>query len=173
MSRRKQAGVLIAALVVAGAAGCTEQPGKAENASCQASAQADEGNVRTDRWDPPAELPDLGDYVEIHWQRRASGDPCDRAPGPTDWEYQGIVKLRPADAKDLAERYDWSAVGPSPDPNELDTPAQMWDALAPFVPAGVHWRHSKVYDQEEPQARWRRFYFDPEQAVGFFALYDH
>jgi hypothetical protein len=166
-----------AIIALAGAAlmaGCTEAGQAGEPASaCQASLRADEAKVRTERWDPPTELPDLGEYLEIHWQARAAGDPCDRAPGPTDWRYQGVVKLKPADAKALAEQYDWGAVEASADPNDPDTPAQLWDALKPFVPADVRWRHSRIYDQEEPQIRWRTFYFDPDRAVAWFALYDH
>jgi hypothetical protein len=145
-------------IVVAGAtllAGCTG-PVEAERPSaCQASLQAGEAKVRTERWDPPAELPDLGEYAEIHWQVRAAGEPCGRAPGPTDWLYQGVVQLRPVDAQKLAAQYEWSAVAASPDPNDLDGPAQMWDALKPFVPAGRRSRRSGGGGSTSiPTARW-------------------
>lgn len=166
--RRGPIAAVVAVLVAAGVAGCTEAGKAAEPPSaCQASVQAGEAKVRTERWDPPAELPDLGDYLEIHWQARAAGDPCDRAPGPTDWVYQGVVKLRPDDARKLAEQYEWGAA------SELDPPGPMWDALKPFVPDGVVWRRSRIYDQEEPQIRWRNLSFDPDRAVAWFALYDH
>ncbi|MGI5236696.1 hypothetical protein [Dactylosporangium sp. CA-139066] len=166
--------VVVAAALMVGTAGCTGQPGEAQRPSaCEASLQAGEAKVFTDRWDPAAELPDVGEYAEIHWQVRAAGDPCDRAVGPTDWRYQGVLKLRPEDAKVLAGMYDWGAADPSPDPQDLDDPTQMWDALKPFVPAGVHWHNSHFYDEEEPQARWRSFYFDPDLAVAWFAMYDH
>jgi hypothetical protein len=70
--------------------------------ACQESMDVAEAKVRTDRWDPPEEMPGLGDYPEIHWQVRALGNPCSREPGPTDWAYQGAVKLRPQEARRLA-----------------------------------------------------------------------
>ncbi|MGC5017111.1 hypothetical protein [Micromonospora sp. DT47] len=54
----------------------------AETRTCQESMQVAEAKVRTDHWDPPDDLPDLGDYPEIHWQLRTSGNPCSRMPGP-------------------------------------------------------------------------------------------
>jgi hypothetical protein len=144
-------------------------------ATCNRSMEADEAKVRTDRWEPADDIPGLGEYVEIHWQLRAAGDPCSRGPGPTDWQYQGIIHLRPNDAQALAARYDWQPLAPSPSPgvDDLDTPAQVWPSLEPFVPAGARSLHNDSYDEQRPQVHWRRVYLDQDRAVAFFALYDH
>jgi hypothetical protein len=142
---------------------------------CPASLKADEAKVRTSRWEFPEDLPGIGDYVEIHWQLRAAGNPCARAPGPTDWHYQGVIRLRPEDARALVARYDWQPfeASPSSDTRSFDTPAQAWASLAPFTSAEARWLHSDRYDQQDPQRRWRRVYLDPDRALVFFALYDH
>ncbi len=135
---------------------------------CADQLKVDEAKVRTTRWEDPGDLPALGQYLTIHWQAKALGDPCSRMPGPTDWMYQGIVHLRPSDARSLASGYDWQDLASSAAPEP-----QVWPALAPFVPANAHWLHSDTYDNAEPQSRWRHLYLDPERAIALFVLNDH
>jgi hypothetical protein len=117
----------MAALATLTVSGCAEPA--ATKPTCAEQKAADEAKVRTSRWDPPAQLADLGEYVEIHWQAKALGDPWSRAPGPTDWTYQGVVTLRPEDARTLAARPGWEPATP-----------EVWPALAEFVPAGATWQ---------------------------------
>ena len=127
--------LLATVAVLAALTACTE-PAAEKPAGCATQKAADEAAVRTTRWDPPAQLAALGEYVEIHWQARALGDPCSRAPGPTDWSYQGVVKLRPEDAKALAAKPGWQPATP-----------QIWPALAEFAPPGAAWQRADGADQ--------------------------
>jgi hypothetical protein len=120
--------MLLAALVaVAASSACTES--SPAGPGCAAQKAADEAKIHTTRWDPPGQLADLGEYLEIHWQARALGDPCSPAPGPTDWTYQGVVKLRPDDARTLAAKPGWQPATP-----------EVWPALVEFVPAVATWQ---------------------------------
>ncbi len=163
-------------LVVVGCVGAViravgHEPG--DTPGCRESVRAEEAKVHTKRWDPPGELPGLGDYLEIHWQLRASGDPCSRAPGPTDWAYQGVVRLRPADARTLAQRYDFVPYAPAePDQAPLASPADAWPALAPILPAAPRWLHSRAYDEATPSTRGRTAFLDVEHLTFFFTLHD-
>ncbi|MFG2007728.1 hypothetical protein ACGFNF_01460 [Micromonospora sp. NPDC048868] len=141
---------------------------------CRESVRAEEAKVRTNRWAPPEELPDLGDYPEIHWQVRSlSGEPCGRAPGPVDWAYQGVVRLRPADARTLAQRYGFAPYAPAVPAPQSGSPADAWPALAPFLPAAPRWLHSRAYDEATPSTRWRTAFLDVEHRTLFFTLQDH
>ncbi|MDT0533365.1 hypothetical protein RM555_30700 [Micromonospora sp. DSM 115977] len=183
MTRRALVAVLggSAALLLVVVVGCVgaairavgNDPG--DTSECRESVRAEEAKVRTKRWDPPEELPGLGDYLEIHWQVRSlSGEPCGRAPGPVDWAYQGVVRLRPADARTLAQRYDFVPYAPAePDQAPLTSPADAWPALAPFLPAAPRWLHSRAYDEATPATRWRTAFLDVEHRTLFFTLQDH
>lgn len=147
----------------------------ADAGACQESVNTAEAKVRTDRWDPPEEMPDLGAYPEIHWQVRALGNPCSRGPGPTDWVYQGVVKLRPEDARRLAERYEfvpYAAVNPAELPPS-SSPADAWPALVPFLPSEPRWLYSTSYNEADPSPRWRVAFLDVEHQTAFFMLTDH
>ncbi|WP_030486932.1 hypothetical protein [Micromonospora chokoriensis] len=151
------------------------QDSPADVRSCQKSVQAAEAKLRTDRWDPPEELPGLGDYPEIHWQSRALGNPCSLVPGPTDWAYQGVVKLRPEDARALAQQYEFQPYA-SVNLDELphsSSPADAWPALMPFLPAAPRWLYSRSYDEADPSPRWRVGFLDVEHQTLFFLLNDH
>ncbi|MGK5675663.1 hypothetical protein ACSNOB_22810 [Micromonospora sp. URMC 106] len=172
------AGTRARAVAVAAAiglvAGCGGGPPR-EAQGCRKSVREAEAKVRADRWDPPEELPDLGDYPEIHWQARALGDPCSRVPGPTDWAYQGVVRLHPQDARRLAERYDFVplAAGAPAHLGQGKTPADVWPGLQPFVPAGARWLHSRSYDEAPPATRGRVAFLDAEHRTVLFMLNDH
>ncbi|NES27887.1 hypothetical protein GCE86_10030 [Micromonospora terminaliae] len=143
--------------------------------TCQESVQVAEAKVRTGRWDPPTDLPDLGDYPEIHWQLRAPGNPCSRMPGPTDFAYQGVVRLRPGDAQALAKRYEfvpWASVKKDELPHG-SSPADVWPALVPFLPSEPRWLHSRSYNETPPSPRWRVAFLDVEHQTLLFMLNDH
>ncbi|MET7751248.1 hypothetical protein [Micromonospora sp. NPDC005367] len=143
--------------------------------TCQELLPIEEAKVRTVRWDPPEELPDLGDYPEIHWQGRTKGNPCSRMPGPTDWAYQGVVELRPEDAQALAKRYGFVAYDPvgAQEYASGRTPEDVWPALAPFLPSEPRWLTSRVYDELDTSVRWRIVYLDVAHATVLFMLDDH
>ncbi|MEW2330065.1 hypothetical protein AB0880_19895 [Micromonospora chersina] len=65
--------MLLAVVGCAAAGILLVRDGPTDARTCQESVQAAEAEVRTDHWDPPENLPDLGDYAEIHWQQRAPG----------------------------------------------------------------------------------------------------
>ena len=177
MRGRGWALVAVAGVLIAAGAVALVRVNAAADRSCAVTLRGDEAKVRTERWQPLTEnLPGIGDYVDIHWQTRAAGDPCLRAPGPTDWHYQGLIRLRPEDASALAAGYDWRPVLASAPPGtyEWDTPAQMWPALAPFSPAQPHWLHSQAYASTNFQhAKWGDLYLDPAAGLAFFVLLDH
>jgi hypothetical protein len=146
-----------------------------EAGRCRGSVHAAEAKVRVDRWDPPEELPGLGDYPEIHWQKRALGDPCSWVPGPTDWAYQGVTKLRPQDAQRLAEQYEFLPFA-SIDQAELGhskTPADVWPDLVPFLPTDGRWLHSQSYNDAPSSSRRRVAFLDVEHQTVLFMLNDH
>ena len=148
---------------------------QAETRTCQESVQVGEAKVRTDRWNPPEELPDLGQYPEIHWQLRAPGTPCSRMPGPTDFAYQGVVKLQPEHAQALAKRYDfvpWTSLNLDELPHDR-SPADVWPALVPFLPSESRWLHSRSYNETAPSPRWRVAFLDVEHQTLLFMLNDH
>ena len=157
-------GVVVVAvpLIVLGVVVTTPDP------SCADKLKADEAKVRTSRWKPTDQLPGLGRYIKIHWQARAAGNPCSRAPGPTDWTYQGVVQLHPEDARSLAANYHWQPVAAA---TSSETQVlQVWSGLAEFVPDNVRWLYSDAYDQAPPHGAWRRLYLDPDRALVLFAL---
>lgn len=130
--------------------------------------------VRTDRRWTAADLPGIGDYLEIHWQLRAAGDPCSRAPGPTDWRYQGFLRLRPDDARALRTGYAWVPLSASPGAGDGDTPSDVWPALSAHAPAAARWLHSSQYAAFFEQGpRWGDLYLADGDDVAFFVLYDH
>jgi hypothetical protein len=143
--------LLATVALLAALSACTE-PAQAPKAACADQKAADEAAVRTTRWDPPAQLAELGEYVEIHWQARALGDPCSRAPGPTDWSYQGVVKLRPEDARVLAAKPGWQPAAP-----------EIWPALAEFSPPGAAWQ--KADGGQRPI-----LYLDATNATALFTI---
>jgi hypothetical protein len=147
MRRMLLATVMLLAALTACSVGSGDEP------TCAEQKAADEAKVRTTRWDPPAQLAELGEYVEIHWQAHALGDPCSRAPGPTDWTYQGVVKLRPEDARTLSARPGWQPATPD-----------VWPALAEFVPASAAWQSADAAGQG------RRIYLDAERGHALFTI---
>lgn len=119
-------------------------------ADCRAKLDASAAVVRTDhRW-TDQQVPGIGHYVDIHWQARALGNPCSRPPGPTDWQYQGLVQLAATDAAALANSRDWQPSSAPP----------AWPALAALIPAGTTW--SRAADVS----------FEPGHALLFFTLTD-
>ncbi len=151
---RRLAGVMaLAALAVLGCQSAPRDTGRATDADCQLKLKADEAAVRTDHHWTDKDVPGIGSYVDIHWQLKALGNPCSRAPGPTDWQYQGLVALAPPDAAALAKTVEWQ---PSSSP-----PA--WPALATLIPPGTNWTRNSAYPD---------LYVDAAKALAFFTLAD-
>jgi hypothetical protein len=188
--------VVVAVLVVVALAAVVARTRMqaAENQQCRERVRDDSRRVNTERWYSPEELIDLGIYQEIHWQTRTEGE-CDQGATMVNYLYQGVVKLRPEDARTLAKRITdvaqngWlSFPSPSSPPPSSPSPtgtAQastgtavggvplvIWTDLLVFVPAGVKWVHSPAYDAAQVPSRKRSLFVDPDLAVAFFSFSD-
>jgi hypothetical protein len=119
-----------------------------EEASCTTSWQAFEKSVQDGRKWTDKDIPGIGDYLETHWLGKALGDPCSRAPGPTDWVYQGFIRLRPQDATALRSAKQWRPL----------VPTEIWPALLPYAPADPRWQYAD------------HVYLDPETDILFFSF---
>lgn len=115
--------------------------------------------VRDDHRFTDQDVPGIGDYLELHWFARALGDPCSRAPGPTDVQYFGLAQLRPASVSALSTTYHWS---PS-------LPPQLPPALASSLPADLEWQHSGDYPTTAA-GRTVTLSFEPAHALVYFVL---
>ncbi|MGN9893967.1 hypothetical protein [Micromonospora sp. L31] len=135
----------------------------AADRTCPDQLAADTAEIRTDRGFPAENVPGLGDFLDVHWQVDTEANPCSRGPGPTDWVYQGVVRLRPADARALAAAYPWEPATAEP---------AVWPGLSPYLPAGVRWRHSAAYDESAAGSRHLELHLDPDRAVALFRLWD-
>jgi hypothetical protein len=176
----RMAAVAIGSAVLLGLAGWAVAALAVSNGdrnACQDKVDASESKLRTERRWTDRDVPGIGNYRKVHWQVRVLGDPCSRAPGPTDYEYQGIVSLRPADAAALAENYDWEPVATAAanaptDPEQASDLDGMPPALAEVVPVGVRWQFSSQYAEKVAGlAEAPRLYLDPEHSVAFFTLH--
>ncbi|HEY0700656.1 MAG TPA: hypothetical protein VGD43_22975, partial [Micromonospora sp.] len=120
----------------------------AEGQRCVEELAAEATTVHTERWKPDRDLPGVGSYPEIHWQVRSLGNPCSRVPGPTDRTYQGLIRLQPADARALDERYAFTSRPGDPDDlSDFAMPADVWPALAPLLPQTGRWYYSPSYNE--------------------------
>jgi hypothetical protein len=146
---------LLGLVLTVGAGACTDSPGEPDWVC--GSRPADIATVRTDRHWTAADLPGIGDYVDIHWLARYLGDPCGRAPGPVDWEYQGVLALRAPDASYLLSHYDWQ-------PSTVDT---MWVQLLPYVASGARWLTATSYNAALPGPQTTQLYLDPNHDVAY------
>jgi hypothetical protein len=112
--------------------------------SCDASVDGAEETVYTARRWTDEQLPGIGEYPEVHYHITIPGTPCGRnGPAPDDMRFEGLIRLRPADAARLAVAYDWQPLAGQP--LEFGGPAEMWPRLAPFAPAEPGWLHSEAY----------------------------
>jgi hypothetical protein len=174
--------VLIVVAVVAVVA--RERMEAAELRECRDRMQDYSRQVNTDRWFSPEDLIDLGAYTEIHWQMRTEGQ-CADGFSSVAQVYQGVVRLRPEDAKVAAKRItDTPEPTESPDVSESTpaapapsslapdgaVPPEIWPDLLPFVPRGVTWVHNQNYDDAQGLQRGRSLYVDAERSVAFFEI---
>ncbi|MGC5288811.1 hypothetical protein [Micromonospora sp. DT231] len=169
--RRARAAMLAAAVGLLVVIGCVTTV-VVETRGCRESLKADEAKVRVSRWDPPEDLPNIGEYSEIHWQARALGNPCSLVPGPTDWEHQGVAVLRPQDARTLAAQFEFvpfAADKPAELPHSR-TPAGVWPSLVSFLPTEPRWLHSQAYDETPPSPGGRVVFLDVEHQTLLFML---
>jgi hypothetical protein len=103
--------------------------------------------VRTDREPIAKRFPQLGDFVEVHWQGSAAGADTGGVPGPTDVHIQALAVLRPAVRTSAASRYEWK-----PAPAGWD--ASLSAELRPFAPAGGTWQVSEQFAKDVRTARY-------------------
>jgi hypothetical protein len=127
-----------------------------QEASCTSGWQAFETTVQDNRKWTEQEIPGIGAYLEVHWLGKALGDPCSRAPGPTDWVYQGFARLRPQDATAFQTARQWQQ------PQYFE---EIWPALLPYAPAMPQWLHA-----HNDSAYSGDLYFDPGTGTLFFSL---
>ncbi|MEV4516296.1 hypothetical protein AB0K00_45955 [Dactylosporangium sp. NPDC049525] len=153
------AGVCVVALAAGVIVAQRLEAATKDERDCTDQLQVDVSAVRTAREWTSEDIPGVGDYVEIHWQADTPGSPCSRAPGPTDWQYEGVLRLRDTDTAAFAA---WPAATGAP---------SVRDALRSFVPAGVHWRHGGGFPQSV-HGRVVDLYVDPDLAVAWFSLAD-
>jgi hypothetical protein len=97
--------------------------------------------VRTDREPIAKRFPQLGDFVEVHWQGSAAGVDTGGVPGPTDVHIQALAVLRPDTLASVAARYQWK---PAPAGWDASLSAQ----LRPFAPAGGAWQASDEFAKD-------------------------
>ncbi|MDG6105078.1 hypothetical protein [Dactylosporangium aurantiacum] len=153
------AGGLCAAALAAGMVAVDRLAAAAdrEDRTCTQQAQADAAAIRTGRDWTADDVPGIGDYVEIHWQAGTLGVPCSRAPGPTDWRAEGVLRLRDTDAAAFAA---WPAATGAP---------PVRDTLRPFLPEAVRWRHGGDFPRQH-KGRTVDLYADPDRAVAWFTV---
>ena len=168
---------IVAGLLTVGLPGAdSHRPGAGgyEQPSCAASVPR--AKIQTARRWTDDDYPGIGDYLAIHWAGLPAKNPCSSASAEIDWAYQGVVKLRKADADALERAYGWHPVPTNPTGEEYagDTPRQMWPELARFAPRDANWQHSKTYaEQNLLPERWGDLYLDPDHDVAFFVYYVH
>jgi hypothetical protein len=187
------AAVAFLVLVIGGAVAC----GLAQSSDCEKSVAADEAAVHTDHHLTAVDLPGVGDYPQVHWMDHAGSDPC-RGIGPTEWTYQDVIVMQPADARALLDRSDWFVFSstppgsstPSPPAGQVSPypsgtvdpspmlhsgrfqPSQVWPPLAPFLPADPHWLYSLAYDNVGKQSQNRSVYLDVDHSTMLVFTWD-
>ncbi|HZM75326.1 MAG TPA: hypothetical protein VFC19_06345 [Candidatus Limnocylindrales bacterium] len=147
---------LIAA-ACAGAVFWLDRDADRTEANCSSQVQAFEQTVQVSRKWTEKEIPGIGDYLDIHWLGKPASDPCSRAPGPTDWYYQGFVRLRPQDATALRAAKEWKP----------QAPEQIWPDLMPYAPANPQWLRTSI-----DTLYHGAIHLDPGTGTLFFSLVD-
>lgn len=97
--------------------------------------------VRTDREPIAKRFPQLGDFVEVHWQGSAAGVDTGGVPGPTDVHIQAFVVLRPATLLAMVASYQWK-----PAPSGWDSTVSP--QLRAFLPSGGSWQGSDEFARD-------------------------
>ena len=157
----------VAVFVVAGFLGvrAEERASDREQATCRQAVEAAQAQIRTTA--PPAPLPDVYSYVDVHWLVRYPSSACSRGPGLVDKTYQGVVRLHPGDAQRLAAYYEFAPVD---EPAGQHLADQMSPQLAPFLAADPTWRRSHRYDASGTTGR--SVLLDVEHDTLFFTMAD-
>jgi hypothetical protein len=139
--------------------------------ACETEVAAAKEHVYTAKRWTEADLPGIGDYLEVHYHLTEAGAPCTRGvPGPDDWGFQGLIRLRPEDAEKLAAAYDWVPLAGQ----ELGfgSPAEMWPGLAPFAPVGAGWSHSAEYARlKSTGAKRGDMFLSADRSTAYFILH--
>ena len=138
--------VLLATTVALAVAGCT--PGTpTERRSAERTTTVSAPAVRTDREPITKRFPQLGDFVEVHWQGSAAGVDTGGVPGPTDVHIQALVVLRPDTLTSTVPGHQWT-----PAPADWDAPLSA--ELRPFAPAGGAWQVSERFTADVTTTRY-------------------
>lgn len=130
----RRAGLLLAAATALTLSGCVDR----DEQPTERPASLSPPPVRTDREPIAKRFPQLGDFVEAHWQASTAGTADPRVPGPTDTRIEAVVILRPETLATAVEQYDWS-----PAPAGWDEPLSA--ELRPFLPDGGTWHVNEQY----------------------------
>jgi hypothetical protein len=120
---------------------------KAVSDECLRTTSMSTPAVRTDREPIAKRFPQLGDFIEVHWQGSAAGADPGGVPGPTDVHIQALAVLRPNVLASAASRYDWK-----PAPAGWDAP--LSPELRRFAPAAGAWHVSEQFAQDVRTTRY-------------------
>lgn len=96
----------------------------------------DAAEVRTDREPITNRFPLLGDFTDAHWVGGRLGD--DRAPGPSTYFIEAVVRLAPADLARLSGQFDLAPAAADPQPPQ---------SLIPFLSDAGRWSTSSELEQ--------------------------
>lgn len=136
--------------------------------SCLASLMGVRDHVHTTRWEPAADLSDLGNYKHIHWQGDAPGNTCLHKRKRSEFSYQLVIRLTPDDAAALVARMEKARPSrPGSDSNDLNPDGYPvpWPPLQRWVPANGRWIRVTEYDAERPTSLHRTMWLDQANAV--------
>ncbi|HEX8344354.1 MAG TPA: hypothetical protein VF657_06355 [Actinoplanes sp.] len=139
--------------------------------SCLAAYVGEAHEIHESRWDVPADVDDLGDYLAVHWQAHTPARPCLQRPGRDENSYQLVVELRPDDARRLAAAIEAVPGNPAPRHRNGTLATRnapfVWPALRSFVPVDARWVHNQRYDEQRLPERFpqRRLHVDPDHAI--------
>jgi hypothetical protein len=132
-------------------------------AACTSTAKsADGAKVRTDPEPLESRFAAFGPLSGAHWLGTALGtDSRISAPGPTDVRVVGTAQLRAGAVAAITGTPQWSF--------QPETPSQLPQELAEFMPKGARWLRSDSFDREMTGGTYPgRFYLDPGTDTVYF-----
>lgn len=150
----------VAALVATfGVAYWADRRSERNTLTCEEKLALDESRVHTSANWSGRDIFGIGEYPETHWKVDALSNPCSSVPGPDDWRFQGVIKLRPENAATVLAGYrGWRPATPTVHPE-----------LRQFVPADVSWQSAEA-DSGGIVKYSGTVYLATEQALVYFDL---
>ncbi|MBX7266918.1 hypothetical protein KIF24_13360 [Micromonospora sp. Llam7] len=133
----RPAGLLLVAAIAVALSGCVDRDGQPTERTTSVSPPP----VRTDREPIASRFPNLGDFVEVHWQASTAGTDDPGVPGPTDTRIEAVVVLRPDTLAAALKRYEWS-------PAPAGWAELLSTGLRPFLPDGGTWHANDQYAED-------------------------